>query len=466
MNNNSSMRASAKALADHLISPENEKVTVKKLEGVYSNDVHGALAEFQAISKGSRAKKFLYHVSVSPAPDQVMTEKDWDKVWAIYDKVHDLNGLQYVEVEHIKLQRVHRHRVYNRLDPLTGKARCLSWTKIKNEKAARIMEDQLGHPFVNGKFTRSIARDLRQEGMDSLASKLQLLSDQSLGVLADNIKELNAKKRGKPIDITRAILADIWNCSDSAIAFQEALSNAGFTLAQGTKVPIIISESGDEIPLLRNINVGRKNNKQAAIKKAELMTRLPGALPDVKSALNNRPVKRAIVSTAKSYPKQGALSSSPTTRPNAAWYQKRQQKFRQAYQIDVPVELIRYWRFAQTHQGQIWLNNKFGVVIDHGDRIETRASGKGIGVCAEATVKLALAKGWTTAKVTGSDDYKIAVMEAASRHGLEIDLTDPVDQQLWDAANVENEPKQALDESNSQDEHSCPESPVHGPTVR
>lgn len=117
----SSQRSGAKSLAKHLESDENEKVTIKELNGVYSNSIQSALSEFQAISKGANAKQPLYHVSISPAPTETMSNKDWAKAWSEHDKAHGLEGLQYIEVEHAKNGRTHRHRVYNRIHPETRK---------------------------------------------------------------------------------------------------------------------------------------------------------------------------------------------------------------------------------------------------------------------------------------------------------------------------------------------------------
>jgi len=117
----SSQRGSPKSLAKHLESDENEKVTIKELNGVYSNNIHDAFAEFQAISKGSKSKQPLYHVSISPAPTETMSDKGWAKAWEVHDQTHGLKGLQYIEVEHSKNNRTHRHRVYNRINPETGK---------------------------------------------------------------------------------------------------------------------------------------------------------------------------------------------------------------------------------------------------------------------------------------------------------------------------------------------------------
>lgn len=117
----SSQRTNAKQLAYHLIDDENERVVLVGAYGVYSIDIAGSLAEFEATAKASRATKPLYHVSISPHEAETMTEEDWNKTWRVHDETHGLRGLQYIEVEHEKNGRTHRHRVYNRINPITGK---------------------------------------------------------------------------------------------------------------------------------------------------------------------------------------------------------------------------------------------------------------------------------------------------------------------------------------------------------
>lgn len=117
----SSQRTNAKQLSSHLMSTENERAELIKSYGVYSQNVAGALAEFEATAKSSRSTKPLFHVSISPHQSETMTEDDWQKAWSLHDEIHGLNGLQYIEVEHEKNGRAHRHRVYNRVNPETGK---------------------------------------------------------------------------------------------------------------------------------------------------------------------------------------------------------------------------------------------------------------------------------------------------------------------------------------------------------
>ena len=141
----SSQRSGARNLADHLKSDENESVRVVGSQGIVaSSSISGALAEMKAIGMASRCNKHLFHVSISPDADKNMTETQWKRAWELHDEVQGTKGLTYIEVEHCKKKRTHRHRVYERVDHDTGKAINLGWTRIKNERIARQLQKNHG----------------------------------------------------------------------------------------------------------------------------------------------------------------------------------------------------------------------------------------------------------------------------------------------------------------------------------
>ena len=117
----SSQRAGYRELAKHLASDENEEVRVVGTRHVHDESIAGALTEFEAIAKASNCQKHLFHVSASPAPDQKMSEKEWKTLWMHHEQINDLKDKPFIEVEHRKAGRSHRHRVYERVDSYTGK---------------------------------------------------------------------------------------------------------------------------------------------------------------------------------------------------------------------------------------------------------------------------------------------------------------------------------------------------------
>ena len=60
-----SQRANASNLSRHLLNAQdNEHVELHDLRGFMSDDLHGALKEAEAISKGTRCRQFLFSVSL------------------------------------------------------------------------------------------------------------------------------------------------------------------------------------------------------------------------------------------------------------------------------------------------------------------------------------------------------------------------------------------------------------------
>lgn len=66
-------RANGQELARHLLSPENEHVTIHAIDGFVANDLHGAFSEAEAYSRGTRCKKYLYSLSLNPPSNEIVS---------------------------------------------------------------------------------------------------------------------------------------------------------------------------------------------------------------------------------------------------------------------------------------------------------------------------------------------------------------------------------------------------------
>lgn len=59
--------ASSQLLADHLMKkPENEHIEVHEMRGFAADTLSDALREAQAVSRGTKCRRFLYSLSLSP----------------------------------------------------------------------------------------------------------------------------------------------------------------------------------------------------------------------------------------------------------------------------------------------------------------------------------------------------------------------------------------------------------------
>jgi len=139
-----SQRGGASNLARHLLNAvENEHVTVQELRGFVANDLHGALAEAQAISKATQCNQFMFSLSLNPPKRQ---EASLDAMLKAADKAETTLGLKgqpRAVVMHEKKGRRHIHVVWSRIDADSMKAVNLPF--FKQRLAALSKELYLEH---------------------------------------------------------------------------------------------------------------------------------------------------------------------------------------------------------------------------------------------------------------------------------------------------------------------------------
>src|SRR5262249_13581355 len=121
-------------------------------------------------------------------------------------------------VQHLKDGRWHTHVVYNRIDPLTGKAVNIGRDHFKAKKVAREIEQELGLQKVD---SRRRGRERDQQ------PPLKWESEQTRRTQADTTT-------------IRAQIAQAWTSSDTGQAFLQTLAAEGLTLAQGDKRPFVV----------------------------------------------------------------------------------------------------------------------------------------------------------------------------------------------------------------------------------
>ncbi|MFK5948421.1 MAG: relaxase/mobilization nuclease domain-containing protein [Methylococcales bacterium] len=266
----SNVRRTPKPLAKHLKSGENEKVTITGNRGILESlNVDGAFAEMAAIGEASRTSRYLYHVSASPG--QSLDKKQWEKTWALYEKVQGLQEQNYIEVEHEKKGRVHRHRVYLRVDPFSGKSVQLSYTKIKNERIARELEYEFRHPILTGRHTKSVIRYLSKEkGNDALINILEKSLQKEKPVAQMNHAERQMTRRGMGVGDHKRHIYDAWCEHEQGKSFEEELQKRGLFLAMGDKAVMAVSFEGVDLPVLRSINYFHRKVNVKTVTKRDL----------------------------------------------------------------------------------------------------------------------------------------------------------------------------------------------------
>ncbi|MEN8132289.1 MAG: relaxase/mobilization nuclease domain-containing protein [Pseudomonadota bacterium] len=218
-------RGGAKNLALHLLKEENEHVDVHELRGFASDSLVSALNEIYAVSRGTRAKKFLFSLSLNPPPtENVSTDVFEDAIGRIEQKL-GLSDQPRAIIFHSKEGRRHCHAVWSRIDAQNMKAIPLSFTKRKLMNIARELYLEQGWQMPRG-LMNSKQRDPKNF---TLAQWQQ------------------AKRIGRnPREIKR-VFQECWAVSDNQSAFQQALKERGYTLARGDRRGFVALDHNCEV---------------------------------------------------------------------------------------------------------------------------------------------------------------------------------------------------------------------------
>ncbi|MEM9804033.1 MAG: relaxase/mobilization nuclease domain-containing protein [Cyanobacteria bacterium P01_D01_bin.56] len=245
-------------LADHLTHDENEIVRHVRSRGLYVDSVHRGMAYMTAIASAfPQVQKPVFHISMSPSTP--LTEQQWARAFAVYEGEFNLDDYMYIEIEHLKRdgRPAHRHRAYLRIGA-DGKALRLSHTHIRNEKCARILEYEFGHPLTIGRFNRTIIKHLEAEGQGAISSWMRAqevhLRYRPSAIQSDQDTQ-QQKRTQVSIKQVRADLQEAWAEATNAQEFLRLLLQRGYILAQGRKKYVICDSTGNVHSPRRRLDV-------------------------------------------------------------------------------------------------------------------------------------------------------------------------------------------------------------------
>ena len=118
-----SQRGSAAQLARHLLrADENEHVEIHELNGFVADDLHGALQEIYAVSRGTRCQQYMFSVSLNPPETESVPIEYFEKAITDIEAKLGLEGQPRAIVFHEKEGRRHAHCVWSRIDAEEMKA--------------------------------------------------------------------------------------------------------------------------------------------------------------------------------------------------------------------------------------------------------------------------------------------------------------------------------------------------------
>ena len=209
-----SQRSGAGQLATHLLNDkDNEHITVYELRDFVSGDLRGALAESEAVAKGTKCQEFMFSLSLNPPKDEQVSEADLIKAADQAEERLGLSGQPRAIVFHEKEGRRHAHVVWSRIDAESMRAINLPHYKQKLTDLSRDIYLDHGWKLPNG---------LRRDGVKS--------------PLNFTLAEWQQAKRLKldPREI-KQVFQEAWSQADNSKAFKNALEERGYYLARGDR---------------------------------------------------------------------------------------------------------------------------------------------------------------------------------------------------------------------------------------
>lgn len=201
-------------LARHLLNPrENDHVAVHAVEGFVADDLHGAFAEAEAISRATQCQKYLFSLSLNPPPGEAVAVETFEAAIAAAERKLGLTGQPRAIVFHEKNGRRHAHCVWSRIDAAAMRAINLPHYK---RKLCDISQDIY------------LVQDWEMpEGFKALRKRDPLNFSRQ--------EAAQAKRLKRDPKALKAMFRCCWERSDSCAAFAAALKEEGYLLARGDR---------------------------------------------------------------------------------------------------------------------------------------------------------------------------------------------------------------------------------------
>jgi len=237
-------RGHGKELANHLMNArDNEHVELFDLRGFVADDLHGAMQETEAIARGTRAEKPFFSLSLNPPDQENVTPDVFETALGRIENRLGLNDQPRALVFHEKEGRRHMHAVYGRIDGEEMKAVRLDYYKRHLNDVAREMYLEHGWEMPRG-FKERAARDL----------------------LSFTLSEWQQAKRTRqePKAIKEA-MREAWEGSDTRQAFEAALRERGYMLAQGDRRGFVAVDWRGEVYSLSRSTGAKTKELQARL---------------------------------------------------------------------------------------------------------------------------------------------------------------------------------------------------------
>lgn len=247
-----SQRGGAIQLARHLLNTaENEHVHVHDIRGFMADDLESAFQEAYAISRGTRARQFLFSLSMNPPLQENVPTYTFEMAIEAVEQKLGLNGQPRAVVFHEKEGRRHAHVVWSRIDTEQMKAINLPHYKLKLRDLSKQLYLENGWQMPRG-FMDSRERDPANFTLNEWQQ---------------------AKRGGHDPKALKRMFQECWAIADSRQAFAKALKERGYTLARGDRRGhVAVDFRGEVYAIAKYVGVRAKEVKARLGDAADLMS--------------------------------------------------------------------------------------------------------------------------------------------------------------------------------------------------
>lgn len=245
-------RGGGTQLARHLLNTQdNEHIEVHELRGFMADDLQSALHEAYAVSRGTRAKQFLFSLSLNPPLAAKVPTEAFERAIETIEIRLGLEGLPRAIVFHEKEGRRHAHAVWSRIDPERMRAINLPHYKLRLRDVAKELYREHGWQMPRG-FVDSKERD---------------------PATFTHAAWQQAKRAGHDPKALKAMFQECWAASDGGKAFAQALKARGYTLACGDRRGhVAVDYRGEIYAISKFVGVKAKDVKARLGDPTELMS--------------------------------------------------------------------------------------------------------------------------------------------------------------------------------------------------
>ena len=256
-------RGGGRQLATHLLNQfDNDRVEVLELRGAVAKDLHGAFHEWHAQSKATRARKYLYSLSINPDLEKYgLTREQYLDFIARTERSLKLVGQPRAIVFHVKKGREHAHVVWSRIDAEAGKAVQIAHDRMKLRSVVQEFARDHGIPLPE-----TMRENGRKERFDDKKKR------------ADLAEKQQQERSGLPKEERMAIVTQAWNDRKAPSAFVGALEDKGLFLARGDSGRYVVVDLAGEVhSLYRQIEGAKAKEVKDFLAADYPLDRLPDA---------------------------------------------------------------------------------------------------------------------------------------------------------------------------------------------